>query len=108
MIDEREWNNFLTDCKVYKEKVDNLLIETKEQEKRIAQLEMNNTKTDLQYEQIMRTLNKLVEQTIPALSKEIQTIKERPSKRLDTIVAAGIGTGIGIVGTIITNLLLNK
>lgn len=106
MIDEKEWNNFITDCKIYKDKVDNLVAETKEQEKRISQLEMNNTKTDLQYEQIMRTLNKLVEQTIPELSTEIQKIKDKPSKRLDTLIAAAIGTGIGIIGTIITNLLL--
>lgn len=106
MIDEKEWNNFITDCKIYKDKVDNLVAETKEQEKRISQLEMNNTKTDLQYEQIMRTLNKLVEQTIPELSNEIQKIKDKPSKRMDSLIAAGIGTGIGVIGTIITNLLL--
>ena len=108
LIDEKEWQNFLTDCKVYKDKVDNLMITTKEQEKRITQLEMNNTKTDLQYEQIMKTLNKLVEQTIPQLSKEIQEIKEKPVKRWETVVVGIIGAIAGGVGTAIVNLILNK
>lgn len=108
MIDEKEWQNFLSDCKVYKDKVDNLVIDTKEQEKRISQLEMNNTKTDLQYEQIMKTLTKLVEQTIPALSKEIQEIKEKPVKRWETVVVGIIGAIAGGIGTYLVNLMLMK
>ena len=107
MVDDKEWQNFLTDCKVYKEKVDTLLVETKEQEKRISQLEMNNTKTDLQYEQIMKTLNKLVEQTIPQLSKEIQEIKEKPVKRYETVVVGIIGAIAGGIGTFLLNLVLH-
>ena len=103
---DKEWQDFMTDCKVYKEKVDNLVVTTREQEKRIIQLEKNNTKTDYQYEEIMRTLNKLVETTIPNLSKEIQEIKEKPAKRLDLIFSTVLGVVIGIVGSIITNLLL--
>lgn len=104
MIDEKEWNNFLTDCKVYKDKVDNLIIDTKEQEKRITQLEMNNTKTDIQYNEIMKTLNKLIDVTIPELSKEIQEIKEKPAKKWDTIVAGIIGAIAGGIGTFIINM----
>ena len=108
MVDDKEWQNFLTDCKVYKEKVDTLLVETKEQEKRISQLEMNNTKTDLQYEQIMKTLNKLVEQTIPQLSKEIQEIKEKPVKRYETVVVGIIAAVAGGIGTFLLNMVLHK
>lgn len=105
MIDEKEWNNFVADCKVYKDKVDNLVTATKDQEKRITELERNNTKTDLQYEQIMRTLNKLVDETIPALSKEIQEIKDKPAKRWDTVVVGIIGAIAGGIGTYLVNLL---
>lgn len=104
MIDEKEWNNFITDCKVYKDKVDNLIVTTKEQEKRITQLEMSSMKTDTQYNEIMKTLNKLIDVTIPELSKEIQEIKEKPAKKWDTIVAGIIGAIAGGIGTFIINM----
>lgn len=103
---DKEWQDFMTDCKVYKEKVDNLVVTTREQEKRIVQLEKNNTKTDYQYEEIMRTLNKLVEQTIPNLSKEIQEIKEKPVKRYETVVVGILAAIAGGIGTAIVTLLL--
>ena len=107
-IDDKEWQEFITDCKLYKNKVDDLVAETKEQEKRISSIERENAETTFQYKSIMEKLNKLIETTIPGLSAEIQTIKEKPSKRLDVIFASLIGTGIGVVGTIITSLILNK
>ena len=74
----------------------NLLNETtKEQEKRIIELERNNTKTDLQYEQIMKTLNKLNEVTIPSLTAQIEDLKNRPNKRYDQIITVIISTIIG-------------
>ena len=103
---DKEWQDFMTDCKVKKEKVDNLVVTTREQEKRIVQLEKNNTKTDYQYEEIMRTLNKLVEQTIPNLSKEIQEIKEKPVKRYETVVVGILAAIAGGIGTAIVTLLL--
>jgi len=103
---DKEWQDFMTDCKVYKEKVDNLVVTTREQEKRIIQLEKNNTKTDYQYEEIMRTLNKLVETTIPNLSKEIQEIKEKPVKRYETVVVGILAAIAGGIGTAIVTLLL--
>ena len=103
---DKEWQDFMTDCKVYKEKVDNLVVTTRAQEKRIIQLEKNNTKTDYQYEEIMRTLNKLVEQTIPNLSKEIQEIKEKPVKRYETVVVGILAAIAGGIGTAIVTLLL--
>ena len=106
MIDEKEWQAFLTDCKIYKEKVDDLSTTAKEQEKRIIALENANTRTDLQYEQIMKTLNKLVDVTIPELSKEIQEIKEKPAKRYDTIIVGIIGAIAGGIGTYLVNLFV--
>lgn len=106
MIDEKEWQKFMMECTVYKEKVDNLIIATKEQEHRIAVLESENAKTDFQYNEIMKTLNKLVETTIPALSAEIQAIKEKPVKRYETVVAAILGAVAGGIGTFIVNMLL--
>lgn len=102
MVDEKEWNNFITDCKIYKEKVDNLLSTTKEQEQRITQLEMNSMKTDTQYNEIMKTLNKLIDVTIPELSKEIQEIKSKPAERYNQVTTVIITTIVGgIIGYII-------
>lgn len=106
LVDDKEWQKFITECTVYKEKVDNLTIITKEQEKRISVLETENTKTDFQYNEIMKTLNKLVETTIPALSAEIQAIKEKPVKRYETVVAGVLGALAGGIGTFIVNMLL--
>ena len=108
MIDEKEWSEFKIECSVYKTKIDKLEKVTETQEERIAILERNNTKTDLQYEQIMKTLTKLVEQTIPELSKEIQTIKNKPAERYNTIVVAVIGAIAGGIGTYLLNLILQK
>jgi CII-binding regulator of phage lambda lysogenization HflD len=105
LVDDKEWQKFITECTVYKEKVDNLTIITKEQEKRISVLETENTKTDFQYNEIMKTLNKLVETTIPALSAEIQAIKEKPVKRYETVVAGVLGALAGGIGTFIVNML---
>ena len=108
MIDEKEWSEFKIECSVYKNKIDKLEKVTETQEERIAILERNNTKTDLQYEQIMKTLTKLVEQTIPELSREIQTIKNKPAERYNTIVVAVIGAIAGGIGTYLLNLILQK
>ena len=54
----------------------------------------------------MRTLNKLAEQTIPNLSKEIQEIKEKPVKRYETVVVGILAAIAGGIGTAIVTLLL--
>lgn len=107
-IDEKEWQDFLMDCKLYKNRVDDISILVKEQEKRISVIERENAETTFQYKSIMEKLTRLIETTIPNLSAEIQAIKDKPSKRLDVIVASLIGTGIGIVGTVLTTLLLKS
>lgn len=80
---------------------------TQEQEKRIIQLEMNNTKTDLQYEQIMRTLNKLNEETIPNLTVQLEELKNKPAKRYDQIIGSVLGGIFGAVGGVIAGLIIN-
>ena len=108
MIEEKEWNEFQVTCEVYKNKIDNLEKRVYNHEERITILEKENTKTDLQYAQIMEKLNKLIDTTIPALSAEIQAIKEKPTKRYETIVAAILGAIGGGIGTTIVSFLLNK
>ena len=49
---------------------------------------------------------KLVEQTIPNLSKEIQEIKEKPVKRYETVVVGILAAIAGGIGTAIVTLLL--
>lgn len=106
MIDEKEWQKFIVECNVYKNKVDELVNTTHQQEDRIAKLEQSNTRTDVQYTQIMEKLNKLVDVTIPALSAEIQAIKDKPGKKWESLVAGIIGAvGGGIGGAIIAMLI---
>ena len=95
-----------TDCELYKQKIDKLERVTERQEERIQALETSNAKTDLQFEQIMKTLDKLNNVTIPELTKEIQAIKDKPAQRYNSIVVTTIGAIIGaIVGFIASNFL---
>lgn len=98
--------------KNYKESADKEINElrriTQEQDKRITQLELNNTKIDLQYEQIMVILNKLNERTVPNLIEQIEGLKNRPAKRYEQAVSSLIGAIFGAVGGVIVSLLFNK
>lgn len=94
-----------TDCELYKNKIDKLEHITEKQEERIQALEKNNAKTDFQFEQIMKTLDKLNNVTIPQLTAEIQAIKDKPAQRYNTIVVAVITSVVGgIVGFLVSNL----
>jgi CII-binding regulator of phage lambda lysogenization HflD len=106
MIDEKTWNDFQISCEIYKNKIDNLEKRVYNHEERIAVIEKENTKTDLQYTQIMEKLNKLIDTTIPALSAEIQAIKEKPAKRYETVIAAILGAIGGGIGTSIVTFLI--
>ena len=93
--------------KNYKETTDRELKELKytltEQEKRISQLELNHTKTDLQYEQIIQTLN---DTTIPNLVAQIEELKNKPVKRYETVIGSILGAIFGAVGGAIAGLFL--
>lgn len=104
-MNEQELLKLKTDCEIYKQKIDRLEKETAIQEQRITELEKRSEKTDFQYEQIMKMLDKLNEHTIPELSKEIQTLKDKPAERYNTIVMSIISTAVGaIVGFIFSKL----
>ena len=104
-MNEQELLKLKTDCEIYKQKIDRLEKEITSQEQRISELEKRSEKTDFQYEQIMKMLDKLTEQTIPELSKEIQAIKNKPAERYNTIVASIITACVGaVVGFIFSKL----
>ena len=95
-----------SDCDLYKSKIDRLEHITEKQEERIQALEKNNAKTDFQFEQIMKTLDKLNNVTIPQLTAEIQAIKDKPAERYNTIVVAVITSVVGgIIGFLASNIL---
>ena len=86
--------------------IDSLNKVTDEQEKRINELERNNTKTDLQYEQIIQTLNKLNDTTIPNLVAQIEELKNKPVKRYETVVGSILGAIFGAIGGAIAGMFL--
>ena len=105
-MNEQDLMKLKTDCDIYKQKIDRLENITERQEERIQMLERSNDKTDLQFEQIMKTLDKLNNVTIPELTKEIQAIKDKPAQRYNTIVTTTIGAIIGaIIGFLANNFI---
>ena len=76
------------------------------QEKRIIQIELNNAKTDIQYEQIMNILNKLNEKTIPDLIAQIEELKNKPAKRYDQAIGGILGAIFGAIGGAVAGLFL--
>ena len=107
-MNEQEFQKLKMDCELYKSKVERLEKETAEQEKRISELEKRSEKTDFQYEQIMKMLDKLTEVTIPELSKEIQMLKNKPAERYNTVVIAIISGVVGAIISFISTKILNK
>lgn len=109
---EKEFLLLKQEFKSYREATDTQLNElkrkTEEQEKRIIQLELNNTKTDLQYAQIMETLKKLNEKTIPELTNQISELKDKPAKRYEAIVGSVLGAIFGAIGGAIVGLVLKQ
>lgn len=68
--------------------------------KRVKEMEMSKQKTEYQYEQIMESLKKLNDDTIPNLTKQIQELKNKPAERynviITSIISAFIGRGVHI------------
>lgn len=105
MMNEQDFLKLKTDCEVYKIKIDKMEIVLAKMQDRVLDLEAKGEKTDFQYEQIMKMLDKLTEQTIPELSREIQALKSRPVERYNSVVTSIISTGIGaVVGFIFSKL----
>lgn len=104
-MNEQEFIKLKADCEVYKVKIDKMEIAMTKMQDRVSNLEAKGEKTDFQYDQIMKMLDKLNEQTIPELSREIQALKSKPVERYNTVVTAIITTVVGaIVGFIVSKL----
>ena len=89
-----------------KELVKELKDTTKNQEKRIVELEASQSITDLRFNQIMDILNKLNDKTIPSLTKEIEELKNKPGKRYEQIITGILGAIFGAIGGIIAKMFL--
>lgn len=104
-MNDQDYMLLKADCEVYKTKIDKLEIAMGKIQDRVNNLEAKGEKTDFQYDQIMKMLDKLTEQTIPELSKEIQAIKNKPVERYNTVVTSIITACIGaIIGYICSKL----
>ena len=84
----------------------NIKRELDSHEERIKKIETSKQKTDFQYEQIMETLKKINEQTIPSLIKEIEELKNKPVKRYDQVITVAISTSVGAIIGFIINMFL--
>lgn len=105
-MNDQDFVKLKTDCEVYKIKIDKMELALAKLQDRVGDLEAKGEKTDFQYDQIMKMLDKLTEQTIPELSREIQALKSKPVERYNTVVTAVITTVVGaIVGFIVSKLL---
>ena len=76
----------------------------KDLEKRVAKVETSREKTEFQYQEIIKSLDKLNEVTIPNLRLEIEGLKNKPAKRWETGVNAVIS---GIVAVVVSFLFKN-
>lgn len=94
----------------YKEQYDkdiiNVLNKLTDLEKRTLSMERSKEKTDFQYEQIMETLNKLNNVTIPNLTAQIEELKNKPAKRYDQAITSILGALFGAIGGYIASLFL--
>ena len=87
-----------------KELVKELKDTIKNQEKRIVELEASQSITDLRFRQIMETLNKLNDTTIPGLTKEVEELKNKPGKRYEQAITGILGAIFGAIGGAIAGL----
>lgn len=94
----------------YKEATNRQMLDLKQitqsQEKRIVELEAINRTTDLRFEQIMNTLKKLNDETIPDLIQQVEELKNKPVKRYDQAISGIIGAIFGAVGCAIASIFI--
>lgn len=91
---------------ISEEKVHNLEKQIKELDQRVKDMELSKEKTEYQYEQIMQTLEKLNETTIPNLTKQIQELKNKPGERYNLIITSIISAVVGGIVTFFINSIL--
>lgn len=109
-MDDKDFVQLQADYKAYKEHTNNQITELKKRQddldKRITSIETSREKTEYQYEQIMQTLEKLNDVTIPGLVKQIQELKNKPAERYNLIVVTIISSIIGgVVGFVLNKVL---
>lgn len=75
-------------------------------EQRMSALETTKEKTDFQYEQIMATLNKINDKTIPNLVSQLEELKNKPVKRYDQAITSVFGAIFGAIGGYLASLFL--
>ena len=90
-----------TEIENLKRELGNMKKEHEKFDDRIRKIETSKEKTEFQYEEIMKALNKLNDQTIPRLISDINELKNKPAKRYETIISAFIS---GVVAVIVSLL----
>ena len=83
-----ENTNIEVKLELFEEQLKELKEQNKEYEKRLTAIETSREKTEFQYEQIMKAIDKLNEVTIPNLMKELENIKNKTAKRWEAGVNA--------------------
>lgn len=86
--------------------IQDLKKDLKELEGRILLIETSRQKTEFQYNEIMKSLDKLTNVTIPNLMNEVNELKNKPVKRYDQAVSGIIGAIFGAVGSLIASRFL--
>ena len=77
--------------------------DVKELEGRILLIETSRQKTEYQYNEIIKALDKLNNHTIPDLMRQVDELRNKPAKRYDQAITGILGAIFGAIGTIIAN-----
>lgn len=107
-MDENKLLVLEQDIRNMKELIIELKDTAKNQEKRIVELETSKSITEMQFKQIIESLNKLNNDTIPNLTKEIEELKNKPIKRYDQAVTGILGAIFGAIGGAIAGIFIKK
>lgn len=75
-------------------------------EERVSTIEMSREKTEFQYGEIMKALDKLNDKTIPDLLKQVEELKSKPVKRYDQAMSGILGAIFGAIGAFIASKFL--
>lgn len=96
-------NNDSVKLQMLENTINEIKTDIKDLEKRIIGIEQSKERTDYQFDEIMKALNKLNDVTIPRMLSDIQDIKNRPAKKYDAIMTTITSTIVaGIVGFVVS------
>lgn len=91
------------ELQLLKETLQELKEALKDLEKRVAKVETSREKTEFQYQEIIKSLDKLNEITIPNLMRELESLKNKPAKRWETgvnaLISAIVAGSIAFIST---------